>query len=128
MNALSRYAGYDILTINENMQIWAVVVMENTKAAEAPELVFGGRGGLKGKHVLFIGRPVKCKRRDQVAFVELAGGLCQNRVNGKTDIIVLAEGITRESRQCRNAEFVRGDGTLLVVCEDDFQRVMDSTK
>lgn len=56
-------------------------------------LVLEKRNSLKGKRIVFIARRVNCKRRDQVASVELAGVLCQSRINGKTDIVVLAKGV-----------------------------------
>lgn len=81
---------------------------------------------LSGKRVAIIGRLSICPRRQAIAQLEIQGGLHQERVNSRTDYVVVPEtyGDPDKTKQLLEAKQLQERGCLRIISEGDFVRLL----
>lgn len=76
------------------------------------------------KKVLFIGRLASRSRKDAVAKLEIAGGVCRDKLTPLVDIVVLGEGaantVGKEPNALREARDLQKTTKLLIISESEF--------
>lgn len=76
------------------------------------------------KKVLFIGRLASRSRKDAVAKLEIAGGVCRDRLTSLVDIVVLGDGHVNttgeEPNTLREARDLQKTTKLRIITESEF--------
>ena len=92
---------------------------KSSEEKEAPVVSADAHHPLYGKKIVFA-RKLSIPRKEAVRMATAVGAIIRSEVSGKTDYLVLGEGVASSQEDKADDLFLEGNTRLQVICEREF--------